>query len=37
MNDYLEKNGWIVIRFWGNEILKNVNKCADTVLKLDIY
>ena len=28
---YLEDNGWIVLRFWGNKIKKNLNECADVV------
>ncbi len=31
VNDELEKQGWIVIRFWGKEILQNPEKCADEV------
>lgn len=27
----LESNGWIVLRFWGNEIKKNTAHCADVV------
>ena len=27
----LQKDGWIVLRFWGNEIKKNVVKCADMI------
>lgn len=27
----LNCEGWTVLRFWGNEIKKNLNKCADTV------
>ncbi len=29
VNKQLKKDGWIVIRFWGKDIFKNVNKCAD--------
>ena len=29
----LESDGWTVIRFWGNEIKKNVSQCADTIEK----
>ncbi|MFU0833943.1 MAG: Type II nicking enzyme V-HpaIIP [Oscillospiraceae bacterium] len=29
----LEDAGWIVIRFWGNEIKKNVARCADIIQK----
>lgn len=31
VTNYLEENGWIVLRFWGNDIKKNLEKCADTV------
>lgn len=27
----LEKQGWIVLRFWGNEIKKNTVGCADII------
>lgn len=27
----LEKEGWTVLRFWGNEIKKNVAECADKI------
>lgn len=27
----LQNEGWIVLRFWGNEIKKNVVKCADEI------
>lgn len=30
----LEDLGWIVIRFWGNEIKKNVSGCADKIQKV---
>ena len=29
----LEADGWIVLRFWGKEIKKNLEKCADIVEK----
>lgn len=28
---YLEADGWIVLRFWGREITKELNKCADCI------
>ncbi len=31
VTNYLEENGWIVLRFWGNDIKKNLKDCADTV------
>lgn len=27
----LETEGWLVLRFWGNEIKKNVAQCADII------
>jgi DNA mismatch endonuclease (patch repair protein) len=27
----LQKQGWTVLRFWGNEIKKNVSGCADII------
>lgn len=27
----LQSEGWTVLRFWGNEIKKNLTECADTV------
>lgn len=29
----LRDDGWIVLRFWGKEILKNTKECADIVEK----
>ena len=29
----LEAEGWIVLRFWGNQIKKNVTQCADIIEK----
>lgn len=31
VNLFLEKNGWIVLRFWGKNIKKNVSACADEI------
>ena len=31
VTEKLESDGWIVIRFWGNDIIKNVGACADTI------
>lgn len=31
VNETLEKSGWTVLRFWGNDIKKNVNDCADKI------
>lgn len=30
----LETQGWIVIRFWGTEIKKNVSDCADEIERI---
>lgn len=27
----LEADGWIVLRFWGNDIKKNLQQCADII------
>ena len=34
VTETLTENGWIVLRFWGNEIKKNVEKCADTIQRV---
>lgn len=31
VNEFLQNAGWRVIRFWGNEIKKNVCGCADII------
>ena len=31
VNEYLSKNGWVVLRFWGYEIKKNPASCADKI------
>jgi len=31
VTDVLIKDGWLVLRFWGLEIEKNVSKCADKI------
>ena len=31
VNEKLKSEGWIVIRFWGKEIKKDVKSCADIV------
>jgi len=33
VNEYLEAEGWTVIRFWGKEIKKNTAQCADVIEK----
>lgn len=32
VNEHLTKDGWIVIRFWGKEIIKNSEKCVKIVI-----
>ena len=34
VNRMLESRGWIVLRFWGNEIKRNCSKCADDIEKI---
>ena len=34
VNMKLESEGWIVLRFWGNEIKKNTAQCADIIEKV---
>ncbi len=31
VNEKLRQDGWVVLRFWGNELKKNLSKCADIV------
>lgn len=31
VNEHLQSEGWIVLRFWGNDIKKNLTACADIV------
>ena len=31
VNDYLNSHGWIVLRFWGEDIKKNTAHCADII------
>ena len=31
VNEQLQSDGWIVLRFWGNEIKKNAQGCADKI------
>lgn len=33
VNDYLCQDGWIVVRFWGENIKKNCEICADDIEK----
>ena len=31
VNEELIQKGWLVLRFWGKEITKNVSSCADVI------
>ncbi len=31
VTETLESQGWTVLRFWGNEIKRNLTKCADKI------
>ena len=31
VNQLLEEKGWVVLRFWGKEIQKDLQRCADTI------
>ena len=31
VNEKLRSDGWIVLRFWGREILKHTEQCADQI------
>lgn len=33
VTEKLESEGWTVIRFWGNEIVKNTNDCVEAIIK----
>ncbi len=32
VNEKLKSDGWIVLRFWGKEIQKDVSSCAKTIM-----
>lgn len=34
VNEKLQNDGWIVLRFWGKDIKKNVALCADKIEKV---
>ena len=34
MTNKLESDGWVVLRFWGNEIKKNVGQCVDEIERI---
>lgn len=31
VNERLQADGWIVLRFWGKEILRKTSECCDTI------
>ena len=31
VNQFLQNEGWLVLRFWGNDIKKNIGLCIDTI------
>ena len=31
VNKILEESGWVVLRFWGQDITKNINDCVKTI------
>lgn len=33
VNEKLIFDGWLVLRFWGKEIKKNIDECLDTILQ----
>ncbi|MCL2888470.1 MAG: very short patch repair endonuclease [Elusimicrobia bacterium] len=33
VNRQLKKDGWLVLRFWGNDIEKNIDKCVSKIKK----
>lgn len=34
VTNYLQNNGWIVMRFWGKEIKYNTSACVDSIMKV---
>ncbi|MGM1055725.1 MAG: very short patch repair endonuclease [Bacteroidota bacterium] len=34
VNEYLQKEGWKVLRFWGKEILKSPDECSEKIINL---
>lgn len=31
VNEYLQADGWLVLRYWGKDIKKNLTACADEI------
>jgi len=36
VNYTLKKEGWIVLRFWDNDIMKNLNECVEQIVEVYI-
>lgn len=34
VNNYLREHGWVVLRFWGKELKRDVGACADQIEKV---
>lgn len=34
VNKYLEEQGWTVIRFWGKDIIKDAEACANLIVRI---
>lgn len=34
VNETLENDGWVVLRFWGEDVKKNLNACINRVLDM---
>lgn len=34
VNKHLKEKGWIVVRLWSNNVLKNLESCVDTIVNL---
>ncbi len=33
VNAYLSNNGWLILRFWGKDVKKNYESCADDIVR----
>jgi len=33
VNNKLQEDGWIVLRFWGNDLLRHTSQCVEIVMK----
>lgn len=34
VNDYLQEHGWIVLRYWGSDLKRDIGACADQIEKV---